>query len=1280
MNNTPRPDGAITRVALASAILFFLASCFQPDDSLDLPIPPFEGNKYQPDCGYNLSEDQGVPVGNPCIDGETIFNKVVENRWIFEDPTEVHTLSLPASGTVCIHVKNGDEDGQRRVWWGKVLIDGERVIGRNRLSSNIHEVSEIIYLEQGDHDLSATIYGPRSAFIEIWIGLSSEEESALEKIFSSLRMLVASDLSSTPDPAYESYPVKLESHLMIRWNRILGICLNCCSSVSLRYTYQISNSDCNQIRSLQNEMQVSSQEGEFYDLNVEWDGKDSEGNIASVGQYYFRVIADLLVRKDGKVVLFDRLASRVKRLEITESHDDDGDGILSADEIFIYGTDPDLLDTDGDGIDDGAELEYWNSRGDGIEWYMDIDRYGVDTEIGVTGDGLYNLIDPDSDNDGLYDGYEIAGWEIDIASFSPVHVYSDPAYYDTDNDGLGDKSEHDGWDINVLGEERHVVSDPGSEDTDSDGIVDFIEVHHLSSDPTTNYTFGEHYSDKRRAEYHGKIGSTALDPPCPLADGAEENVYITDYKATYEINEEGETRATILSLYVPKNMAGKDFEVFIGSEDPQGEIDYLDFFALIKLTWPDGAEEDLSAGPEFGKYQSSVSVPPNVFGMYTLELFYHIDSMSTLHYYANFKDYDVNVPIGWVDAPEVVHVDAKFITDGVGSVFLRGGSYGGKLESNRSYITNIEVDGDVLYKRAFEKGDFNFPLGVCAAREHEVSFDWVHSGRNAELWTHMCQNGVEWFPVQITYLGNMHTRDYGCWKTGVAQGPAVIRRGTTFMLVVNDSDLSTGNADVSIFNKNGQVFFPMEKTEEYSSHIGRFEHWEISVPPEVPIGRYHIEVYSPGGDFIVPAVKFYVIFNPYKNVGPMFPKEELETYAYDEEEDFSGGGDDADHFRDEYSGCYTTGIPGMGMGYKLHPFRSRENQVSVLDLAIAASDGSVDEFEAMLPLFRLVNQRIDWRSGGAWRCSLGCNIDALFGCYNDESHVETDGTCQGSDILPLTVEDAEIYGLNFNDLSDAVEEPGKTKIVSGQCFDFSAALVGLARSIGIPARQVAAEKAFGWERHVWTEVFLPLSILPKQYGAMHPDGGPPADYFNWYVFDSTDNHFVGGWVHSEESIDPRVDYYASFVDNSDANGDVIVIPERGIWTSSIEWCAPPLIAERKCNAEGQAIDVFEEYSMDSINYWFFDGSISSWLACGDKDHFMLKVVGESTISLEQSGELDISMCVYNHNPPFPEKCEQPREFFNLGEGIWYIQVFSQRTDEAQEYWGNYSEFMLNIGN
>jgi hypothetical protein len=101
----------------------------------------------------------------------------------------------------------------------------------------------------------------------------------------------------------------------------------------------------------------------------------------------------------------------------TAPDDTDGDGISDADEANIYYTDPGKKDTDGDGIEDGDELNYW-----GAAWNADPD-----------GDLLVNLVDPDSDNDLMKDG-----WEID----NDLDPEIDDAGVDTDGDKVSNLIEY----------------------------------------------------------------------------------------------------------------------------------------------------------------------------------------------------------------------------------------------------------------------------------------------------------------------------------------------------------------------------------------------------------------------------------------------------------------------------------------------------------------------------------------------------------------------------------------------------------------------------------------------------------------------------------------------------------------------------------------------------------------------------------------------------------------------------------------------------------------------
>jgi len=90
---------------------------------------------------------------------------------------------------------------------------------------------------------------------------------------------------------------------------------------------------------------------------------------------------------------------------LSETVDSDGDGIVDLTERVEYGTHPALADSDLDGMGDYEELVYW-----GDSWEEDTD-----------GDGLINLLDRDSDNDGFRDGLEI------VHGFDPADGENFPA-------------------------------------------------------------------------------------------------------------------------------------------------------------------------------------------------------------------------------------------------------------------------------------------------------------------------------------------------------------------------------------------------------------------------------------------------------------------------------------------------------------------------------------------------------------------------------------------------------------------------------------------------------------------------------------------------------------------------------------------------------------------------------------------------------------------------------------------------------------------------------------
>lgn len=181
---------------------------------------------------------------------------------------------------------------------------------------------------------------------------------------------------------------------------------------------------------------------------------------------------------------------------VVDTDDDDlGDGA----EVHSYRTDPTAVDTDGDGLADGVEVRQGtnpnaaDTDGDGLEDGAELTTYGTNaTRIDTDGDGLndgaelrkYNT-DPtvaDTDSDGLNDGAEVG-------------VYNtDPTMADTDGDGLDDNIEvargtdpttadTDGDGLDDETELRVYNTDPRAADTDSDGLNDGLEVER-GTDPT----------------------------------------------------------------------------------------------------------------------------------------------------------------------------------------------------------------------------------------------------------------------------------------------------------------------------------------------------------------------------------------------------------------------------------------------------------------------------------------------------------------------------------------------------------------------------------------------------------------------------------------------------------------------------------------------------------------------------------------------------------------------------------------------------------------------------
>ena len=152
--------------------------------------------------------------------------------------------------------------------------------------------------------------------------------------------------------------------------------------------------------------------------------------------------------------------------------DPDADGLDNQTE-FSLGTNPNLADSDSDGLIDGDEVNTHST--DPLDADSDDDDLSDGDEINTY---QSNPNDNDSDDDGLIDGEEVN-----------THSTS-PTDNDSDNDALSDSAE-----INTHS------TNPNDADSDDDGLSDNDEINTYQSDPNNADTSNDGLSDKDLVDY-----------------------------------------------------------------------------------------------------------------------------------------------------------------------------------------------------------------------------------------------------------------------------------------------------------------------------------------------------------------------------------------------------------------------------------------------------------------------------------------------------------------------------------------------------------------------------------------------------------------------------------------------------------------------------------------------------------------------------------------------------------------------------------------------------------
>jgi hypothetical protein len=179
--------------------------------------------------------------------------------------------------------------------------------------------------------------------------------------------------------------------------------------------------------------------------------------------------------------------------------DSDGDLLLDGPEVNTYQTDPLDSDTDSDTLSDGDEVNFYHSNpllsdtdGDTLSDGEEVQYQTNPTVSDTDGDGISdsdeirirrtNPNSRDTDGDTLSDYDEI------------YRLYTSPTARDTDGDSLDDNVELNG--------SRGYVTNPTLADTDSDGLQDSAEINTHRTNPTRSDTDGDMLTDGTEINTH----------------------------------------------------------------------------------------------------------------------------------------------------------------------------------------------------------------------------------------------------------------------------------------------------------------------------------------------------------------------------------------------------------------------------------------------------------------------------------------------------------------------------------------------------------------------------------------------------------------------------------------------------------------------------------------------------------------------------------------------------------------------------------------------------------
>lgn len=227
--------------------------------------------------------------------------------------------------------------------------------------------------------------------------------------------------------------------------------------------------------------------------------------------------------------------------------DNDKDGLTKREELEL-GTDPENPDTDGDGLQDGEEVNTYKT--DPLNPDSDADNLQDGEEVNTYKTDPLNA---DSDKDALQDGEEL------------ITYRTNPLDADTDDDTLDD-----GKEVNKY------TTDPLKADTDGDALLDGDEINTYRTDPLNADTDAEGLPDGE------EINKFRTDPLNPDTDGGTVDDFTEVNRGTDPLDPEDD----VVKMDVPIVLEGITFETGKSDITPESAV-VLQSSLKTLTTYPD---------------------------------------------------------------------------------------------------------------------------------------------------------------------------------------------------------------------------------------------------------------------------------------------------------------------------------------------------------------------------------------------------------------------------------------------------------------------------------------------------------------------------------------------------------------------------------------------------------------------------------------------------------------------------------------------------------------------